>query len=455
MASRRDAGVLALLAAVPALLFFDVLRGINAFYVRDMLHYHFPGKRILREVVLRGELPYWKPGSAAGQPMAANPAHEVFYPLTWLILLPDYEHALQLLPLLHIVIATFTMYALLRSMELGRPAAAIGALSYGISGLLCSMTSLLHFLFSVSWLPLTCLYARRAMLRRSMRDAALAAVFLALQLAAGEPTTVLQTGILLGLYAIYRGIQDHRSAAAVTRGVAVVAAISIGACLVAAVVVIPMLDHFGDTSRADGIDDDMVRAWSMPCPRLAEVIYPTIFGRDGANDHSHYWAAAKMQSPFYFSIYSGLLLTMMAAAGVLARSRGSVLVLVIAAVSVIGAMGDHTPLLRILYDAGIAANLRYPEKFVLMLVFALVIVGAQSLDKLLAGDARIRKAALALTGITTIVAAAAALFASTAAYEPFFRRLWSLGRVSTLEDTPSVRGMIASVSHLVRIVDEA
>ena len=111
MASRRDAGVLALLAAVPALLFFDVLRGINAFYVRDMLHYHFPGKRILREVVLRGEFPYWNPWIAAGQPMAANPAHEVFYPLTWLILLPDYEHALQLLPLLHIVIATFTMYA--------------------------------------------------------------------------------------------------------------------------------------------------------------------------------------------------------------------------------------------------------------------------------------------------------------------------------------------------------
>ncbi|EKF40340.1 50S ribosomal protein L30 [Nitratireductor indicus] len=28
-------------------------------------------------------------------------------------------------------------------------------------------------------------------------------------------------------------------------------------------------------------------------------------------------------------------------------------------------------------------------------------------------------------------------------------------RRSTLEDTPSVRGMIASVQHLVRIVDEA
>ena len=30
-----------------------------------------------------------------------------------------------------------------------------------------------------------------------------------------------------------------------------------------------------------------------------------------------------------------------------------------------------------------------------------------------------------------------------------------LHRKSTLEDTPSVRGMIAAVQHLVRVVDEA
>ena len=29
-----------------------------------------------------------------------------------------------------------------------------------------------------------------------------------------------------------------------------------------------------------------------------------------------------------------------------------------------------------------------------------------------------------------------------------------LGRVSTLEDTPSVRGMIAKVAHLVAVVEE-
>ena len=32
-------------------------------------------------------------------------------------------------------------------------------------------------------------------------------------------------------------------------------------------------------------------------------------------------------------------------------------------------------------------------------------------------------------------------------------RMIKIGRRSTLEDTPSVRGMIATVAHLVRVVD--
>ena len=33
-------------------------------------------------------------------------------------------------------------------------------------------------------------------------------------------------------------------------------------------------------------------------------------------------------------------------------------------------------------------------------------------------------------------------------------RLNKIGRVSELEDTPSVRGMIAKVAHLVRVVEQ-
>jgi hypothetical protein len=433
-ARRHNAFVLAILAIVPILIFLDVFLGINGFYVRDVMHYYYPAKKVLREIVLGGHFPYWNPWFSAGQPMAANPEHEVFYPLNWLILLPDYVHAFQLLPLVHVLIATFTMYALLRSMDLGRPAACLGAISFGVGGLLCSMLILFPYLFSIAWLPLTCLYARRYLLHRAPRDFALAAFFLGLQLLVGEPTTAFQSGVLLGLYAIYRGMKDERTPKSVARrvgaAVGAIGAISIVALLVAAVQVIPTIDFFGDTARARGIDFTNVSRWSTPFQRLAELVYPNALGHHAALDHRQYWASAlygtDTKVPFYFSIYSGLLLTVMAAAGVLARRRGAVLVLTIAAISVIAASGVHTPLLRFLYDAGVAATLRYPEKFVLMLVFAIIVFGAQSFDRLLGGDEKVRRAARAITIATTVVAAALAIFSFTSWYEPTFRRVWSI-----------------------------
>src|SRR6185503_11353892 len=116
---------------------------------------------------------------------------------------------------------------------------------------------------------------------------------------------------------------DKRTPAAVGRTVATIGAISLGAALVAAVIVIPMLDHFRDTGRARGFPFQTVSRWSMPFPRVAELIYPRVLGHHSARDQHLYWGSAlyppsaEVHVPFYFSIYSGLLLTVLAMAGLL------------------------------------------------------------------------------------------------------------------------------------------
>ena len=157
---------LLLLALVPTIVFADVLFGFSTFFIRDITLYHFPGKHVLREIVLGGEFPYWSPYISAGQPLAANPVHQVFYPLTWLILLPDFVAGFNLLALTHVYVALFGMYALLRSMRLRREAAAFGALSYGLGGLMASLLNLFPLLYSGAWLPVTCLFARRFLITR-------------------------------------------------------------------------------------------------------------------------------------------------------------------------------------------------------------------------------------------------------------------------------------------------
>ena len=194
---RRRADVIAVttLALLATIWFADVLIGVNQFYMRDLTRYYYPTKQILREIVYHGEFPYWNRYFSAGQPMAANPEHEVFYPLTWLILLPSYDLGYRLHILVHIWIGLIGMYALLRSMELRIEAALLGAITWGLGGLVMSYVNLLPILFCAAWLPLTCLFTRRFLLRPNKRDFALSALFLGLQFLVSEPTTVAQTGL--------------------------------------------------------------------------------------------------------------------------------------------------------------------------------------------------------------------------------------------------------------------
>src|SRR5688572_28307894 len=193
----REAGTLLFLALIPTILFGDILFGSGTLYLRDVALYHYPGKHVLREIVLGGEFPYWSPYISAGQPLAANPVHQVFYPPTWLILLPDFTTGFNLLALIHVYLATFGMYALLRSMRPGdsptdqryRAAAAFGGLSFGVGGLIVSMLNLFPLLYTAAWLPVTCLFTRRFLARRRRADFVWAALSLAMQLLVGEPVT--------------------------------------------------------------------------------------------------------------------------------------------------------------------------------------------------------------------------------------------------------------------------
>ncbi|HEY0156969.1 MAG TPA: hypothetical protein VGF28_06710 [Thermoanaerobaculia bacterium] len=388
---RHDLLALGTIAAIVTLYFFDVVAGTGVFYTRDVASYHFPLKAILRTVVENGEFPYWNPFLFAGQPLAANPTYGVFYPPTWLIMLPSLVYGFSWHVLLHVYVAAFGMYALLRSFGTTRGAGCIGALSFALGGLVLSSVSMFPLIFNAAWLPWTCLFTRRFLLGRSRRDFALAAVSLAMQLLIGEPVTVLQTGLLLGLYALSR---KSRIAA-----LAVVAAISVTALLLSAVQILPTVDHARDSVRAGGFDFATVSDWSTPPRRVVEIVYPR------AEPYAGALVYPGRRSPLFLSIYSGLVIGVMVLAGMGARVRGLPLYLATVSVSLFLAFGSHTPLLRLLYDAGIVRSIRYPEKFLMMGIFATVVFSAVVLDELLRGSIRVRGMALAIAAATAGVAA--------------------------------------------------
>jgi hypothetical protein len=441
-ARRHDSIALAILALVATLLFVDVVSGTHNFYMRDLTRYYYPTKQVVRNVVLNGEFPYWNRSFAGGQPIAANPEHEVFYPLTWLILLPDYDFGYRWHILIHVYIGLFGMYALLRSMKLRAFSAAFGALAFALGGIYMSYVNLLPILFCIAWLPLTCLFVRRFMFTPSVRNFALASLFLGLQMLVGEPTSIAQTGLLLGMYALYRGWYAARDAELpwtaalpemLTR-VFFVGLISIAGFCVGAAQMLSALDHVGDSARSKPFEFSLVSAWSMPWAKFAEMIYPNFLGHMAIDRITFYWAGGLypgMSSPFIFNVYSGLLVTALAVAALFVRPRGGRLVLFLVFFSFLIALGGNTPLLKWLYDLGIAQAIRYPEKFVLIAGFAVVLLASKLLDRLLDGDDAVREAAMGFVAAVTAVAGAISLVSLTPYYGRAFAYVWGLSGGST------------------------
>ncbi|HET7707745.1 MAG TPA: hypothetical protein VFM36_16785, partial [Thermoanaerobaculia bacterium] len=415
-----DRLAIALLILLPTLFFGDVIVGVANFAMRDLTRYYYPTKQIYRSIVMGGEFPLWNRFFHAGQPLAANPEHAIFYPFTWLVMLPSYDLGFRLHILVHMYVALLGMYALLRSMQARAPAALFGAISWGLGGTFLSYINLLPILFCAAWLPLTCLYARRFLREGRKRDFALASLFLGLQCLAAEPTTLVQTGLLLGMYALYLG---RRRAAQTARNIGAVAAVVIGGVAAGAVQLLAAADHAADSSRARPFAFDVVESWSMPWGKLFELIYPNVLGHVQFAGDIRYWGEnlyTPMGAPFLYSIYPGLAVTALIAAGVARRSRGAMFTMLVISLSIVLALGSHTPLLRVLYDSGLAAHTRYPEKFMLIGLFAGTVFASRVLSRLLDGDDGLLRAAAGFAAATSVVAAAA-LLSVEGWWQSFFR----------------------------------
>jgi hypothetical protein len=358
-----DRTALALLLALLVVAYSDILFLGRGFYISDVSVYHYPMKHVVREAVRSGEFPYWNRLYCGGAPLAANPAYELFYPPQWLVYVLPFHFGVQLHVLLHFAIAMAGMVLLLRRLGVSIAAAAFGSIAFVFCGSYVSLSSKLPILFSISWMPLALWLLMRFAEERTARRLLPLAFVLAMQLLLGEPAGVMQTWAIIAGWALLRVLRSRQKKTeakgiAATLGVAMAAAI-----LIAAVQLLPAIDFVRDTVRSRAFDFRVVANWSTPPVRLVELILPGVLRHVAAANGSAFITTiyAFRNDAYLTEIYAGLLIVLLAVAGVLAGVRGRWLFLGTAAASIILAMGDHTPLLRVLYDTGILSSFRFPE----------------------------------------------------------------------------------------------
>ncbi|MBI2404556.1 YfhO family protein [Candidatus Gottesmanbacteria bacterium] len=94
----------------------------------------YPHRRLITDLLQKGELPLWNPYNFAGNFLLAQYDPAVFHPMTWVFLLLPTINAWSIIVFLTPIFATIGMYGFLRTLGLSKSARLFGSLVFAFSG---------------------------------------------------------------------------------------------------------------------------------------------------------------------------------------------------------------------------------------------------------------------------------------------------------------------------------
>ena len=341
------------------------------FFFRDNFSTHYPMKVISAASFRSGEIPYWDVHAPGGQPLAGNPNSLTFYPDNVLYLLLPAHVAFNLHFLLHLAAGFLVMRALCLARGCSAAASSFASTVYVLSGVVISSTAFYNLVVAVAMLPLA-LYAVE---RRSARILGCA---FGLMLLAAEPITLVAATVAVAIASVRR-----------MRFPAL-----LGAVLLALVIGSPQILAFSEIAseveRTRGMSAETVLATALTPRRVAEIfVWPFSGVLNEAGDPA-------TRARLFSTIFLGII----AIPALFQRSRYAA----IAAAMLFFAIAGN-PLVRAAVENFESLRIgRYPEKFALPLVVALVVLIAHYWDA-----SRLRTAWAIVTLLPLVWVAARAL----------------------------------------------
>jgi hypothetical protein len=446
------------------------LLGDEAFYFRDLLAYHAPHVALGARLWSSGEVPLWSPLFDCGQPHLANPQNLALHPLQilYLLLSPDRASAVSLFLLFFLSGAG--MYACARGLGASVAGALAAGTAFELSGFILSLGNLANLLATAAPLPLTFLFAARAVRAAdpgagprasattragasrlalqppaalasgaasappallspaTLANVVAAGALFALQVLGGDPFIAALSLLLLA--ALLPCIADGGGALRrLASSAAVVAAVALLAALIDAAVLLPAAAALPDTVRAWGFRPQGTLLWSLRPIHLLEVLLPGLFGNPVALGTPAFWGASLFDNgqPFILALGVGKAALLAAAAalcttcgrrssavsGTSGNPAGSPRLLRglgwTAVAFTVLALGRHG-LLRLEWLGSLPSLplVRYPVRFFLIPTFALCLLAAFGVERLIAGPRR------GLWGWIAMIAASALALAAGA-----------------------------------------
>jgi hypothetical protein len=430
---KPDGIAIGLLLALAALYFLPALIAGNSRILSlegtDIWNQYFYWRHFGFNALLRGEIPLWNPYIFSGTPYVAGIQSAVFYPLNIIYLFFHTAFAINLSIALHCFLASFFTFLFARYLGLRPPSSFLSAITfaYGAPYFLHIFPGHLSNLSTMPWLPALFLSLESFLRNKRLKYVLLGGVALALQVFAGHPQYLFYSMIAVAFYfAICLWLREElRQKRYLLGGFAL---LLLTGFALSAVQLGPTLELIRLSAR-ESLSYEWVSIFSFPPENLVTLFFPDLFG-DLVN--VPYWGKNYLWEA---SLYFGVVPSVLAVVALGRRQFWPVKTFfLIALVSLLLALGKHTPVLWLLYHYVPGFDLfRGISKFVFVYSFAIAITAGCGLDTL-ATWARQRSLNPRRLGFALL--AAAALLVLLAIAVSYAHEAWSQWVKASIEADP-------------------
>jgi len=379
MPLRIGLGCLALLTLA---MFFDTLVAPGSRVVgqvHDDLALHFLWWREFGFGELaKGNLALWNPHIFSGAPFFGAMQSALLYPPNWLFLALPLPLATNWSIALSVWLLGAFMYLWAWRRGLHPFAAFVPAalLMFCAPYFLHVPAGHLNILCAIPWIPLLFLAIDEWLASRRLAWCLIGMLTVSMQILSGHPQYVYFTALAAGGYALLRLAErrDHRAAAA-----AGLLSFYAGGALLAAVQLSVSFQAMAETIRSRALPFQFAASFNFPPENLITFAAPGFFG-DVTNQP--YWGRWYLWEACAFIGVAGLAL---AAYGMAAdKMAGKKALLTVAAIAALLALGNSTPLFRILFDwLPLFDRFRGAGKFIFITALVLVLFAGYGLDRVL------------------------------------------------------------------------
>ena len=388
-------------------MFSSQIAGKSSFW-EDFSEQVYPVQNYAAVETANGNIPLWNPYSFGGMPFLADPQVGYFYlpnRLMGLFVSNDKlsPSALQILIILHFLLAQFAMFFFLRTLKRSYMGAMIAGIGYAFSMIFICHVFHPMMVYQFAWFPLAFAFFKKSLDKLSIQSALWTGLLFALIFHAGHPQTTVYLLLVVAMYFLWDIISKLRSkeiagSSKILKYISIsiiVGVIASGLYMVQLLPTRMLQDH---AVRSE-MTYEKTAEGSLEYKQILQLVAPKLFGNYKADmstadkDSAFHLSKDGKPLPYYYywdtGFFFGIAIFLLGLIGIIANIKKKIpgFLLLVALFGIAYALGSNFFIHPLLNKLPVLDYFRMPARILIVLVFAFSALAAYGFDYL--ADAKV------------------------------------------------------------------